>query len=69
MPKRIPSAVGAPVTMLVTIHTAALLLSSTPWTVRRLIWAKKIPAVKIGRRCLVDPLDLQAYIVKLKAAA
>jgi excisionase family DNA binding protein len=55
--------------MLVTIHTAALLLSSTPWTVRRLIWAKKIPAVKIGRRCLVDPLDLQAYIVKLKAAA
>ena len=54
--------------ILLDIKSAARLISSTPWTVRHLLWAKKIPFVKIGRRFLIDPADLRAYVAKLKAA-
>jgi excisionase family DNA binding protein len=43
------------------------MLSSTHWTVRGLLWEKKIPFIKIGRRFLIDPADLRAYVAKLKA--
>jgi excisionase family DNA binding protein len=53
--------------ILVDIHAAARMLSSTQWTVRGLLWDKKIPFVKIGRRFLMDPSDVRAYVAKLKA--
>jgi excisionase family DNA binding protein len=43
------------------------MLSSTRWTVPGLLWEKKIPFIKIGRRFLIDPADLRAYVAKLKA--
>jgi excisionase family DNA binding protein len=43
------------------------MLSSTTWTVRNLLWAKKIPFVKIGRRFLIDPADIRAFIAREKA--
>jgi excisionase family DNA binding protein len=59
----------SPEPILVDIPTAARMLSSTPWTVRGLLWSKEIPFVKIGRRFLIDPADLRSYVARLKQAA
>ena len=55
--------------ILVAIPAAARMLGTTVWSVRELLWAKKIPHVKIGRRFLVAPADLEAYVARLKAGA
>jgi excisionase family DNA binding protein len=55
-----------PVPLLVDINGAAKLLSSTPWTVRGLLWARKIPFIKIGKRFLIDPADLGNFIAREK---
>jgi excisionase family DNA binding protein len=52
--------------LLVNLPTAAKILGTTLWTVRGLLWSRKIPHVKIGRRFLVAPEDLQAYVLRLK---
>jgi hypothetical protein len=39
---------AAPEPLLLDIKGAARVLSSTTWTVRNLLWAKKIPFIKIG---------------------
>lgn len=49
-------------TLLLDVHGAARALSTTPWAVRSLLWDKKIPFIKIGRKFLVRPADLAAYI-------
>ena len=67
-PAVIPSVTPISEPILLDIKSAARLISSTPWTIRHLLWAKKIPFVKIGRRFLIDPADLRAYVAKLKAA-
>ena len=36
------------------------------WTVRDLVFRREIPFVKIGRRVLVDRLDLNAYLDRSK---
>lgn len=64
-----PSPLPAMQPILVNIKTASQMLGTTVWSVRELLWAKKIPFVQIGRRYLVDPSDLQAYVQKLKAGA
>jgi excisionase family DNA binding protein len=56
-----------PEPLLLDIKGAARTLSSTTWTVRNLLWAKKIPFVKIGRRFLIDPADIRAFIAREKA--
>ncbi len=48
--------------LLLDIPKAARALSCTTWAMRSLLWDGKIPFVKIGRRFLVRPSDLQAYI-------
>ena len=53
--------------LLLDCQGAARMLSSTTWTVRNLLWAKKIPFVKIGRRFLIDPADIRAFIAREKA--
>ena len=53
--------------LLLDIHGAARALSATPWAVRSLLWDGKIPYIKIGRRFLVDPADLRAYIAREKS--
>jgi len=55
--------------LLLDIPGAARVLSSTPWTVRSLLWNKQIPFIKLGRRFLIDPADLRAFIETQKKAA
>jgi len=64
-PTSVPVEPG-PVPLLVDINGAAKLLSSTPWTVRGLLWARKIPFSKIGKRFLIDPADLRNFIAREK---
>lgn len=52
--------------ILLTLPDAARFLSCTVWAMRSLLWAKKVPYVKIGQRFLVDPADLRAYVERLK---
>jgi hypothetical protein len=53
--------------MLLDIRGAAHALSSTVWAVRRLLWDKQIPYIKIGKKFLIDPADLRAFIQRNKA--
>jgi excisionase family DNA binding protein len=52
--------------LLLDIHGAARMLSATPWTVRSLLWDGKISYIKIGRKHLISPDDLRAYIASQK---
>jgi excisionase family DNA binding protein len=61
----LPAVIPEPI--LLDIRGAARALSATPWAVRSLIWEGKIPYIKIGRRFLVDPADLRAYIAREKS--
>lgn len=58
-----------PEPLLLDIHGAARALSATTWAVRSLLWDGKIPFIKIGRRFLVAPADLRAYIAREKGGA
>jgi len=49
------------------IPTAARKMSTTIWAVRSLIWSKRITPIKIGKRFLIDPADLRAFVQRLKA--
>lgn len=58
-----------PEPLLLDIRGAARVLSSTAWTVRGLLWDGEIPYIRVGRRFLIDPADLRAFIQRKKAAA
>ena len=45
---------------------AAHYLGISYWTVRDLVFRREIPFVKIGRRILVDRVDLVAYLERSK---
>ena len=45
---------------------AARYLGISYWTVRDLVFRREIPFLKIGRRVLVDRLDLDAYLDRSK---
>ena len=45
---------------------AAHYLGISYWTVRDLVFRQEIPLIKIGRRVLVDRLDLDAYLDRSK---
>ncbi len=55
-----------PEPLLVDIKAAASLLSSTVWAMRQLLWGKKIPYIRIGRRFLIDPADLRQFVARQK---
>ena len=55
--------------LLVDIRGAARVLSSSVWAVRSLLWSKEIPHIKIGRKFLIDPTDLRAFIDRQKKEA
>lgn len=69
--KNISSVVPAvhPEPLLLDVHGAARVLSTTVWAVRALLWDKQIPFIKIGRKHLIDPADLRAFIGRSKEAA
>jgi excisionase family DNA binding protein len=45
---------------------AATYLGISYWTLRDLVFRRELPFVKIGRRVLVDRLDLEAYLDRSK---
>ena len=45
---------------------AASYLGVSYWTIRDLVFRRELPFVKIGRRILVDQIDLDAYIDRSK---
>ena len=47
-------------------HEAARYLGISYWTVRDLVFRREIPFIRIGRRILVDHLDLDAYLDRSK---
>lgn len=51
---------------LVSQQEAADYLGISYWTVRDLTFRGEIPFIKIGRRVLVDRLDLDAYLDRSK---
>jgi hypothetical protein len=58
-----------PQLLLLDIPHVAHALCATPWSVRTLLWSGQIPYIKIGRKFLVDPNDLRAFIARQKEAA
>lgn len=65
IPSPVP-AVPAVEPILLAIPAAARALGCTVWAMRALLWDGKIPFIKIGRRFLVDPADLRAFIAREK---
>jgi excisionase family DNA binding protein len=63
----IPSSSVEP--LLLDIRGAARVLSSSVWAVRSLLWSKEIPHIKIGRKFLIDPTDIRAFIERQKKEA
>lgn len=53
-------------TRLLTVKAAARYLSMSMDVVRELIRKREIPYVPNGRRYLLDPIDLDRYIEKIK---
>ena len=45
---------------------AASYLGISYWTIRDLVFRHELPFVKIGRRILVDRIDLDAYLDRSK---
>ena len=50
-------------------HEAARYLGISYWIVRDLVFRREFPFIKIGRRVLVDRLDLNAYLDRSKIHA
>ncbi|MCI0723404.1 MAG: helix-turn-helix domain-containing protein [Acidobacteria bacterium] len=47
---------------LLDVRQAAQHLNVSPWTLRLWIREGKLPAVRLGRRVLLDPTDLRTFI-------
>src|SRR5260370_39839931 len=50
---------------MITLPSGAKAVSSTVWAVRQLLWDKKIPHIRIGKRFMIDPVDLREFIQRL----
>ena len=57
---------NTPAPRLLSQQDAAGYLGISYWTLRDLVFRREIPCVKIGRRILVDRLDLDAYLEQSK---
>ena len=64
----VPFPKGSPdqVPRLLTLKQAAAVLGLSVASTRRLIWAKKIPSVRILRRIQIDIRDLDRFIERSK---
>ena len=61
-----PSRRGQPLKRLYRVEEAAEYLGRSTWSVRRLIWAGELPAVRAGGRVHVDVQDMDAFIEQNK---
>jgi len=48
--------------MLVDVKEAARLVSLSPWTIRKYISQGKLKIIRIGRRVLIEPAELERLI-------
>ncbi len=48
------------------IADAAAYLGATPWFIRTLIWRKAIPVIPMGKRHVIDRLDLDIFVQSQK---
>jgi len=60
--KRAPSQSAPTEKRLYSIREAATYLGRSVWGVRELIWAGKLPAVRVDRRIHLDIADLEAFV-------
>jgi len=51
------------------IPRAAEYLSTTTHAVRRLLWNKQMPYLRLGKKILIDKIDLDAWVDGQKAVA
>jgi excisionase family DNA binding protein len=58
--------VNVPAPRLLSQQEAAAYLGISYWTLRDLTFRGEVPHVKIGRRILIDRLDLDAYLEQSK---
>lgn len=54
---------------LLTLGEAAQVLGLSPYSVRRLIWAGKLPAVRLTRKIQVDLRDVERLVEQAKSRA
>lgn len=54
---------------LLTIRESAFYLSATVWFIRSKIWSGELPALTLGKRLVVDKVDLDRFVEKQKAVA
>ena len=47
---------------LLDVNSVARLLSLSPWTVRRLIADGKLLPVRLGRRVLIEPAEVERFV-------
>ena len=48
------------------VNETAAILGISPWTVRYLLKIGKLPKIKVGRRVLVEPIEIQKFIERCK---
>jgi excisionase family DNA binding protein len=65
-PGPVPKGSASPARRLLTLTEAAEVLGVAPYSVRRLIWTGKLPAVRILRRIQIDTKDLEQLIERSK---
>jgi excisionase family DNA binding protein len=53
---------------LLNINSVARLLSLSPWTIRRLISDGKLTPVRLGRRVLVEPVEVERFVSQSRQA-
>ena len=56
-------------TRLFDVHTAAVYLNTTVPCIRRLIWSGELTHFRLGKKYVIDKIDLDAYVERRKAAA
>jgi excisionase family DNA binding protein len=59
----------APLPRLVDLKGAARYLSTTIWQMRTLVWEKRVPHVRLGKKILFDLADLDKLVESMKVNA
>jgi excisionase family DNA binding protein len=54
---------------LLDVRGAAQYLSTTVWCVRSLVWGKRLPVIRLGKKLLFDRQDLDKFVDSLKERA
>lgn len=54
---------------LLDVKGAAAYLSTTVWQIRTLVWAKKLPVIRLGKKLLFDRVELNRFVESLKEVA